>query len=326
MITSIFEPTIAVKKFAAMKDYRLFVAGDKKTNADWSCEGVEFISWEKQQDDNWRLSALLPSNHYCRKLFGYLTAIAWGADIIIDTDDDNIPYDDWQFPSGSAVYNRLPANLGFINTYQWFTKQQIWPRGLPLDTIRRRFEGEFALAEEHSQVGIWQGLADSDPDVDALYRLTSDAPCIFEKRTPIVLSEGTICPFNSQNTLFIKALFPLLYLPAEVTFRFTDILRGLVAQPIMWLYGYQLGFTQATVEQLRNPHNYLHDFESELPMYLHGYKVPQIVQNSISANNSVGENLVAAYTALEAQGIVPAKELVILKAWLSDLEQLQTFD
>ena len=40
-----------------------------------------------------------------------------------------------------------------------------------------------------------------------------------------------------------------MYLPTFVTFRFTDILRSYVAQPIMWNAGYRLGFTNATVTQ-----------------------------------------------------------------------------
>ena len=59
----------------------------------------------------------------------------------------------------------------------------------------------------------------------------------------MVLGTGTMSPFNTQNTLIRKELFALLYLPTYVTFRFTDILRGLVAQPIMWAAGYALGFT-----------------------------------------------------------------------------------
>ena len=78
-------------------------------------------------------------------------------------------------------------------------------------------------------VGVWQGLADEDPDVDAIYRLTSDTPCYFNERNPVVLAKGTVCPFNTQNTIIIKPLFNLLYLPTTATFRFTDILRGLVA-------------------------------------------------------------------------------------------------
>ena len=39
----------------------------------------------------------------------------------------------------------------------------------------------------------------------------------------------TYSPFNSQNTLWRKELLPLAYLPSKVTFRYTDILRGMIA-------------------------------------------------------------------------------------------------
>jgi hypothetical protein len=119
--------------------------------------------------------------------------------------------------------------------------------------------------------------------------------------------------------LYVKELFPLLYLPCFVTFRFTDILRGLVAQPIMWLHGYTLGFTNATVVQKRNPHDYFKDFISEIPMYTQGESVIDIVSAAISSSNSISENLYKAYEALEKEGIVTAKELEVLALWLEEI-------
>jgi hypothetical protein len=168
-------------------------------------------------------------------------------------------------------------------------------------------------------VGVWQGLADEDPDVDAVYRLTSNAPCIFNSREPVVLGKNTIAPFNTQNTLFRKELFPLMYLPVHVTFRFTDILRGLVAQPIMWQYGYQLGFTEATMVQKRNPHDYFKDFLSEIPMYQHCGNIIETVQPAVSGHETVAGNLFNAYNALKNKNIVSGSELSALEAWLNDL-------
>jgi hypothetical protein len=165
-------------------------------------------------------------------------------------------------------------------------------------------------------------LADSDPDVDAIYRLVDNTEIFFDKRTPIVLAEGTLCPFNSQNTLVRRELFPLLYLPAYVTFRFTDILRGLVAQPIMWAHGYRLGFTEATVIQVRNPHDYVKDFESEIPCYLHPNRVIAAVTRAIDPSNTVGENLRLAYAELAKENIVTAQEIELLDLWLADVTTL----
>ena len=111
-----------------------------------------------------------------------------------------------------------------------------------------------------------------------------------------------------------------MYLPAFVTFRFTDILRGLVAQPIMWIKGYYLGFTKATVAQERNPHNYLNDFESEIPCYLMAEKVIDIVLNAIKTEYSIAENLYLSYTALFKNGIVTKQETELVSLWLSDIK------
>lgn len=322
VITSIFDPTEAVFAFSKMDDYQLVVVGDKKTPEDWHCNNVDYISIAQQKSFDFELAKVLPYNHYCRKMLGYLKSIKDGADYIIDTDDDNIPKDNWNFPKFEQQYDCISENMGFINIYQLYTKQKIWARGLPLTLINTEFDLDKNLFRKECKVGIWQGLADEDPDVDAIYRLTSDTACYFKERKPVVLSIGTISPFNTQNTIIRKELFPLMYLPTYVTFRFTDILRGLVAQPIMWLYDYQLGFINATVVQKRNPHDYMKDFLSEIPMYQHCEKVIDLVSNSISKTESIETNLYYAYNSLLKENIVSEKEMITLEAWLKDIEKL----
>jgi hypothetical protein len=320
VITSIFNPTEAVYAFSKMIDYRLIVVGDTKTPKDWHCENVDFMPIDQQEAYNYELTKVLPYNHYCRKMLGYIKAIKNGAEYIVDTDDDNIPKENWNFPGFENKFDFVSENKGFVNIYQLYTKDKIWPRGLPLKLINRQFELGKDLTLNDCKVGIWQGLADEDPDVDAIYRLTNDTPCYFEEREPVVLGKGTISPFNTQNTIIRKELFPLLYLPTYVTFRYTDILRGLVAQPIMWLYGYKLGFTNATVIQKRNPHDYMKDFISEIPMYETCEKVIELVSRVISSSDCIENNLYKAYNALLIENIVTNKEMITLEAWLKDLK------
>ncbi len=322
VITTIFPPTPAIEAFAQMAGYRLYVVGDKKTPRDWSLAGVEFISAEQQNQLPYGLISHLPWNHYCRKMIGYLRAIDDQAECIADTDDDNIPKPGWGFPEFNAENLRLEKSPGFVNIYRFFTDQEIWPRGLPLNLITATDDLDAVIRKDRCNVGVWQGLADEDPDVDAVYRLTRNKPCFFDEKEPVVLAKGVISPFNTQNTLFRKELFSLLYLPMTVTFRFTDILRGLVAQPIMWLYGYELGFTEATVIQKRNPHDYMKDFVSEMPMYLHGESVPELVTAALDPADTVGGNLFRAYDALARNGIVKREEMVALEAWLKDISEI----
>ena len=306
-------------EFSKRTDYHLIVVGDRKTPANWHCDNVDFISVDEQEHSGFHLASVLPFNHYCRKMLGYLKAIKDGADCIADTDDDNIPSENWNFPEFEQHYDCITDNIGFINIYQLYSDQKIWPRGLPLNLINSEFELEKQISARRCRVGIWQGLADEDPDVDAVYRLTDNTPCYFAKRSPVVLGKGTISPFNTQNTLIRKELFPLMYLPASVTFRFTDILRGLIAQPIMWLYDFQLGFVEATVLQKRNPHDYMKDFFSEIPMYQYCDKVVDIVSDAVSPARSIESNLYSAYRALLAENIVGDSEMITLESWLKDI-------
>lgn len=317
IVTSIFEPTEAVKKFSKINGFNMVVVGDKKSPAKYECENVEFLAWDKELP--FALAKKLPFNHYCRKMLGYLWAMQQGAEIIYDTDDDNEPLDNWNIPEFSANYDITAKNEGFLNVYNYYTEQKIWPRGFPLPeiTVNKKVSTN---SNEPANVGVWQGLADGDPDVDAIYRLTDNTPCYFDKnKAPIIFNEGTLCPFNSQNTAFRKELFALLYLPSTVTFRYTDILRGLVAQPVMWNAGFKLGFTTATVFQDRNVHNYLRDFESEIPCYLFADKVIELANSSIKTSSSVSDNLFNVYEALNKANIVEKEELEILSSWLTDL-------
>ena len=315
VITSIFLPTEAIEKFAKLKDWKIIVVGDKKTAADWSYPEVTYLSPEGQQEVARKFAGLLPWNSYTRKNIGYLYAIAQGARIIYESDDDNIPLDNWVNEPKFSTDAELLSDASFVNIYSYFTDKKVWPRGIPLRCV---LEAEIpkVSVSENLKVGVWQFLADEDPDVDAIYRLTNNTPIYFNWREPLVLDQGTCCPFNSQNTYFRKEVFPLLYLPSTVTFRFTDILRGLVAQPVLWAAGYHLGFAGATVLQKRNPHDYLKDFESEIPCYLQADRVVQIAKDAVSSERSISENLLYVYRALSVKGIVSEKELDILSCWL----------
>ena len=319
VITSIHRPTLAIQKFLGCKDWQLIVVADKKTPDDWYFPGVELISVAEQEKMDYPLVSYLPWNRYSRKMLGYLHAIHSGVNLLYDTDDDNIPLQNFNFPGMEGDFVSVAGCLGFVNIYSHFTKKKIWPRGFPLNLIRKSQPISYA-GSRNVKVGIWQGLINGDTDVDAVYRLTDNSPCFFENREPIVLSPGTICPFNSQNTLFGKDVFQLLYIPSTITFRFCDILRGLVAQPILWAAGLHVGFTRPTVVQERNPHDYMADFISEIPMYLQTEKVVNLAERVVSSSRTISENLVAVYEILFENQIVKPEELEILKAWLASFK------
>jgi len=325
VVTSINHPTEAIEKLSSVEDHQLIVVGDLKTPITWECKNVIYISPDNQNGLDLTLNQHLPWNHYSRKMLGYLYAMKLNAKNIIDTDDDNIPYENYGFPEFHGNFQVIESKTKFANIYRYFCEQPIWPRGLPLQEIATATASLVKAVKNTTmvKVGIWQGLADEDPDVDAIYRLTSDKKCQFSQLPPVVLKPKVYSPFNSQNTLYRSELFELMYLPTTVTFRFTDILRSYVALPIMWQYGYHLGFTSPQVIQKRNPHDYFQDFISEIPMYQNTYKVIDIVERNISPEQSIGENLLSVYSALLLANIVTIEELSSLKAWLNDCAKIR---
>ena len=323
VITTIFPPSDAVQQFAANPALEVVVVGDRKTPEVWTCPGAMFLSAANQHELGFGLEPRLPWNHYCRKMLGYLFALREGAEFIYETDDDNLPLANWFVPRAEGAFGTVSTSERFFNVYAYYTEQHIWPRGYPLREISRpqpvMINGPDQVI---SRVGIWQGLANGDTDVDAIYRLTSDAPCEFAVRGPLVLPVGVICPFNSQNTFFQREFAALMYLPTTVTFRFTDILRGLVAQPILWSAGARLGFTDATVVQARNPHDYMKDFAQEVPMYLQTEEVVATALAVVNAKRSIHENLTDVYAALVERHMVAPEEMNTLNAWLADIDAI----
>ena len=102
------------------------------------------------------------------------------------------------------------------------------------------------------------------------------------------MGKNVFCAYNSQNTLWAdKDLFPLLYLPSTVSFRFTDILRGYIAQAVINASTKSWGFYQATAYQERNIHNLMNDFRSEISMYSNMNEIFKIIYESCTNKNSI---------------------------------------
>jgi hypothetical protein len=318
VVTSIFPPTAAIHALAQLPEWQVVVVGDRRTPPDWAADGVTYLAPDVQAQLGFACAALLPWNHYSRKMIGYLYAMSLGATVIAETDDDNIPTSDWTLPNFRGEFDVVRAN-GFANVYRLFTDAFVWPRGFPLRRLRDERTLPEVVDRRDVDVGIWQFLADDEPDVDAIFRLVFDARVSFTQRPPVVLDVGTVCPFNSQNTIFARAAFPLLYLPAFVTFRFTDILRSLVAQPVLWAANLHLAFGGSTVRQERNVHDTLKDFEDEIPMYLQTEAAFEAAQEVASPASRIDENLRDIYRCLHGLGVVDERELALLDAWLDDV-------
>lgn len=317
VITTINKKSQSIEQFSSNTDYHLLIIGDKKSYPIESSDNLTFYSVEDQMKMEHRLAKKLPYDHYVRKNLGYLEALRLGAHLIYETDDDNIPYDHWGVPKFNSMDITMLGNNKYCNIYRQFTDVNIWPRGYPLQLL-----GDNQIEKKKSSginLGVWQGLADIDPDVDAIYRLTRGDKVYFNGEKEFALSRGTYCPFNSQNTWWTKPMLPYAYLPATVASRVTDILRGYICQRCMWEHDLLLGFGGASVYQERNAHDLLKDFEEEIPLYL---RIDELVRylDSLDLCADYERNMIVIYQGLIERNFVQADEMTILQAWLEDCQ------
>jgi hypothetical protein len=327
IVTSISAPNAALRMFAeagAQHGYGFIVVGDNKSPAEFDVAGCDFYSMDRQRGTGFALAAICPANHYVRKNLGYLLAIREGASLIRDTDDDNFPRDGFWSVLGRDQTIPTSTGAGWVNVYDWFSDAPIWPRGLPLNEIRNPPASFETLPSELVDCPIQQGLADENPDVDAIYRLVHPLPQSFRVDRRVALGSGSWCPFNSQNTTWYPQAYPLLYLPATCTFRMTDIWRSFVAQRIAWANGWSILFHEATVWQERNDHDLMADFKDEVPGYLHNRAICAELAGLELApgTENIGANLRRCYAALVAKDWLKPLELELLDAWLEDLAGL----
>jgi hypothetical protein len=320
VVTTIASPTPALARLASLAasaGWRLVVVGDRKTPEDFSLADARYLDLGAQAA--WRLAEALPLDHYARKNAGYLDAIAGGARVVAETDDDNEPYETFFAPAAATVAARVVRKLGWVNVYRLFSEQLVWPRGFPLDRVREAPAGPDGPLER-VRCPIQQGLADGDPDVDAVYRLVVGEPVVFERRPPVALAPGALCPTNSQNTFWWPEAFPLLYLPSHCSFRMTDIWRGLVAARVAAAQGWHVLFRTATVHQDRNEHDLLRDLAGEVDGYLRNGEIADLLA-ATPVEGSPADGLVDCYRALVEAGVLPAAELGLVDLWLADLAE-----
>lgn len=322
VVTSIASPNAVMARIAAdcaRLGHRFYVIGDTKSPADFALDGCTYLSVEQQLATDLGFAQACPTRHYARKNIGYLQAIRDGATTIVETDDDNMPTDAFYAPVDPRAAVPTLCDAGWVNLYGYYADAPIWPRGLPLDAVAAPLP---PLPEPSAGYApIQQGLADENPDVDAIYRLTQPLPVTFAHRHRIALGPGAWCPFNSQNTLFLADAFPLLYLPAHCSFRMTDIWRSFVAQRIAWANGWTILFREATVVQDRNDHDLMRDFADEVPGYLHNRRIGEALTglDLTGGRAAMADDLRRCYSALVAGGWVDDAELPLLDAWLADL-------
>ena len=317
IITTINKPTETIfRHINNNKYYDLIIVGDKKTPDDYYSLDCTYLDIKKQHELFPELSNLIPYNHYCRKNIGYLYAIKNNYDIIYETDDDNIPFDNFDhILKNEKTLLIKEKNSIWMNIFKFFTNNShIWPRGYPLSLVKSK--NNFEFEESDIKPAIINGLVENDPDVDALYRLLMINNVSWEANKKVIISNDNMCVFNSQNTFWLnKDLFITLLIPCSVSFRYCDILRGIISNIILKKTNNYMMYTSPTVTQLRNEHDLMCDFKSEIEMYVHNENIIEILKD-IKGNNTK-ELLLDIYNTLKDNNIITQLDLDIQNKWIT---------
>lgn len=303
--------------------WQFIVVGDKKTPKGFNISYGQYFNLSKQKKLQFNFSKKCPINNYARKNIGYLISIKNKSDVIVETDDDNCPKENF-FKNKKLKHSALEIkNKSWVNIYNLFVKKNyLWPRGLPLDFINNRIILKKNCVKKYY---LQQGICEGNPDVDAIYRLLNKKINIkFRNNFKIGLGSA-LSPFNSQNTVWFKEIFPLLYLPVTCSMRCTDIWRSLIALAILRNDKKKLLFFGTTMSQKRNFHNLLKDFEQEIPMYLYNKKIFNLISklNFKKGIKNYPLNLRLAYKSLIKNNFISKSELLFLEAWITDLKTLK---
>lgn len=319
IVTTINPPTKAIEELHKRFGRNLVIVGDDKTPKDWKYNDATFLPISIQK--TLALDKHIPLNHYARKNMGYLWAFTQNAELIYDTDDDNIPNENWKIRSPHVEAHESLTSKWF-NAYGVFGDEYIWPRGFSLKHLRNVAS---AGLKKFRVSYIQQGLADGEPDVDAVWRLAFGKKHFFSKKKSVYVQPNSWCPFNSQSTWWFPPAYALMYLPMNASFRMTDIWRSFIAQRCLWELGEGVTFhSPSEVFQDRNEHDLLKDFEDEVSGYLNNDKIVEILSDLElkQGQEYVCENLLACYVALVENGILPQAEIDSVKTWIKCYENV----
>jgi hypothetical protein len=269
--TTINYPTVAYKKYAALKEWTLIIVGDLKTpHKHYSTnKNLIYLHPKDQEKMSNKLSNLIGWNCIQRRNFGYLLAYKMGADLIATVDDDNIPYNFW----GKKIHINKFINVDYYKTKNiafdplsiFKFNQRLWHRGFPLQLLETR--KNFIKKKKKILFDIQANLWNQAPDIDAINRMNlSNENFKFKRIEPY--SSNAYIPFNSQNTILSRKIIKNYFLFPHIG-RMDDIWAAYYVQSL----GYKVIFDNATVYQDRNYHNIYDDFKKEIIGYKNNFEL-----------------------------------------------------
>jgi hypothetical protein len=348
-LTTINEPSEAVKNLLSAGGWCLVVVGDLKGPLEYklplfSSDSLVFLdaTFQKKLAEESAFIANIPWSHFGRKNIAYFVAIARGAQVIWDFDDDNIVTASTfassvaKLQDGSLDVIWAPHGTGQLKDAQVLNiyppmgcpVKPCWPRGFPLTLLRDEPppRSEWTHTEDNKKVAVLQSIANNDPDMDAIFRLASNKPTGVYFSPPgqenLGLPPSVFCPWNGQATLWRRDAFWGMFLPMTVTGRVSDIWRSYLVQRLMWDTGLRIAFAPPIVRQDRNVHNFLADLNAEQQLYMQTEKLIEFLGSWHSTKATLQDRIEDLWGDAYERGYLEEADLQSLKIWINALESV----
>lgn len=327
-------------------------------------DNIVFLSVEQQTAWEKRLEGPLgafvratPWNHFCRKNIGYLFAIVNGATVIFDFDDDNYIKIN---PETNRPYNLLPntdsddnelRHLVLLNVtvamqgalafnhhpMMGASVKDSWARGFPLELIQNTYtRGQTAYqtnlkflddtdSTHTHHIGVIQFLADGNPDIDAIHRLTRPLPMTFplDGAPSVLVPRHAYVPYNAQATLHTHPAVWATLLPGTVPGRVSDIWRSYFSQCLFADAGLRVVLSPPKILQERNAHDYLADMDAEDALYCKAGKLLDFLSIWDAPDaDTIPKRMEQLWIDLYERGYIEVGDVQAVQLWLGTLQQI----
>lgn len=317
-------------KKSKFSEVSFFIAGDKKSlpfdTSSFTCN-IEYITAEEQ--GKYASSEAIGWGKSARRNIALLRAIESNPDFILTIDDDNVPSEDYfdlWYQVITEPAKKVAIGIKDIDHSHWHNylaatdaEIEIYPRGFP---IPFRYKDSTRVVTSPrpipvNQIGIFQGITLGDPDIDAKTRI------VYPKPTPLsVVREKNYClqhiwsPYNSQNTMFAKKVFPLAFMWSTAG-RSEDIYASYVWQQFLFNNNMYAHVGDAVNFSNRGKRNDLRDLALETETYLKSHEVWEEI-------NKIKEKDVLAFISalIHSDHEIIARERIFMHAFRTDLERV----
>lgn len=340
--TTINVPTVLTQWAGGLKsDDWIIVAGDKKSphaeitsllkKIEKEHVGVQTLYLHPDLQTKWKCSEVIGWNSIQRRNIALLEAIALQPTFIITVDDDNAPMEPDQVHEMIRMMTTHHDKRFITTPTGWYNPGRVCitdndtdviHRGWPMD---RRNEEPRVIDVAECNIGVGAMLWTGDPDIDAVDRIVKQQYVIGVARIKNVLTPGTWAPFNSQATMYLASLAPLMMVWPGVG-RYDDIWASYLARRVMDHFQYGVYYGYPTVHQARNDHDLTKDVAQEIFGMRHTPELVKILREITfdDRHNTIVNAMMHVHDTLHNVHFINETTRVMFYAWMDDVNNALT--